>query len=181
MISVFLAFIDDESDQELFINLYSQYEKQMWLVARRILNDEFLAEDATHNAFCRIANNITTLRKLSEGAKRKYVLTAAKNAALDMIKKEQKATTVNLDSFYNLQDEKASNEIKNFGNENYIIQLLNQLPQKYLDVMYMHFVLEMTEKEIAQILDRKINAVRQQVLRGRKMFAELYEKEMNRK
>ncbi len=180
MLSLFLELIEEESDKELFTNLFLQYEKQMWFVANKILNDTHLSEDATQEAFKRVAINIKTLRNLNQDATRKYLLISAKNAALDIVKKERKIKTVNIEDFYDLQDEKASEEIACLGDDALAVQVIKQLPTKYSDVMYLHFVLNVPENEIARQLDRKINTVRQQVRRGRKMFIELYEREKNK-
>lgn len=177
MLSLFLALIDDLSDQELFINILDRYEKQMWYVANKVLNDTYYAEDAVQNSLLRISINIRTLRNLNDNQTRNYVLTAAKNAALDIIKKNNKLETVPIDLSLNLKNEIGSSEIDSYSNENYVIYILNKLPQKYRDVMYMHFVLGMSEQEVAKSLGITINNVRQQIYRGRKKFAELYKEE----
>lgn len=177
MLSLFLALIDDLSDQELFINILDRYEKQMWYVANKVLNDTHYAEDAVQNSLLRISINIRTLRNLNDNQTRNYVLTAAKNAALDIIKKNNKFETVPIDLSLNLKNEIGSSEIDSYSNENYVLHLLNKLPPKYRDVMYMHFVLGMSEKEVAKSLGISINTVRQQIHRGRKKFAELYKEE----
>lgn len=177
MLSLFLALIDDLSDQELFINILDRYEKQMWYVANKVLKDAHHAEDAVQNSLLRIAANIKTLRNLNDNQTRNYVLTAAKNAALDIIKKNNKFETVPIDLSLNLKNEIGSSEIDSYSNESYVIYILNKLPQKYRDVMYMHFVLGMPEKEVAKSLGITINNVRQQIHRGRKKFAELYKEE----
>lgn len=180
MLSLFLELIEEETDKELFTNLFLQYEKQMWFIANKVLNDVHLSEDATQEAFKRIAINIKTLRNLNQDARRKYLLIAAKNAAVDIIKKEQKLKTVDIDTLYDLQDNEASDEIASLGDDTLIIKVIKMLPQKYSDVMYLHFVLNLSEKEIARQLDMKTNTVSQQIKRGRKMFVELYEREKNK-
>lgn len=177
MLSLFLALIDDLSDQELFINILDRYEKQMWYVANKVLNDTHYAEDAVQNSLLRISINIRTLRNLNDNQTRNYVLTAAKNAALDIIKKNNKFEIVPIDLSLNLKNEIGASEIDSYSNENYVIYILNKLPQKYRDVMYMHFVLGMSEKEVAKSLGISLNTVRQQIHRGRKKFTELYKEE----
>ena len=49
-------------------------------------------------------------------------------------------------------------------------QIIEELPGIYSEVLYLHCVLELSEREIAQLLGISINAVRQRVHRGRKMF-----------
>lgn len=178
MLSILLDLIDEQCDKDLFEELYYKYQKQMWFVANEILNDKQRAEDATQNAFIRLAKHIKIFRTLDENATRKYFLTTAKNTAKDIAKKEQKLKTVNMDYLYDLYDGKSTDEIENLENGDLIIKTLSKLPQKYNDVMYMHFLSGVSETEISQALDIKINTVRQQIRRGRKMFKELYEKEI---
>ena len=180
MLSILLDLIDEQCDKELFEELYYRYQKQMWYVANEILKDKHRAEDATQNAFIRLAKHIKIFRTLDENSTRKYFLTTAKNAARDIAKKEQKLKTVNMDYLYNLYDGKSTNEIENLENDILLVTTLNKLPPKYNDVMHMHFVLGVGEKEIAQALNIKVNTVRQQIHRGRKMFKELYDKEASK-
>lgn len=179
MLSLFLALIDEESDKELFTRVYEQYQKQMYSVAYKILKDEQLSEDATHDVFIRIAINIKILRKVRVEAVRSYLLISARNAALDILKKRNKINTVNIDNFFSLQDVKASDAFDNLGEDKIIVSVLAQLPTTYTDVMYLRLVADLSDKEIAQYLNRNINTVRQQFKRGKKIFAELYEKEQN--
>lgn len=179
MLSLYLALIDDPSDKELFEKIYTEYEKQMLYVANEVLNDEHLAEDACQIAFTRIATHIKKLRVLDENKTKCYLFISAKNAALDIVKKRQREKTVDIDAFYNLYDKKAHDEIEHISDESYILEILNKLPDTYTDVMYLHFVVGMSENDVAQLLNRKINTIRQQVSRGRKKFIELYEKEQN--
>lgn len=180
MLTIILASIEAPSDKELFENIYNQYEKQMFYVANGVLRDEYLAEDACQIAFTRIAAHMDKLRNLDEKQTKSYLLISAKNAALDIVRKREKIKTIDINSLFNLQDINAIQEMESIGNENYIIQILKMLPETYTDVMYLRFVVGMSEKEIAHLLSRKINTVRQQVSRGRKMFIDLYEKEKNK-
>ncbi len=177
MLSIILASIEAPSDKELFEKIYNKYEKQMFYIANEVLKDEYLAEDACQIAFTRIAIHINKLHKLDENQTKSYLLISAKNAALDILRKREKFKTTDINTLFNLQDINATREIESVDNVNYIVQILKKLPQKYTDVMYLHFVIGMSEREVAQVLNRKINTVRQQISRGRKIFINLYEME----
>ncbi len=177
MISFLLALIDEESDKEFFIKLYSAYQKQMRFKAYDVLGDNNLAEDAVQNAFIGIAKNIKTVRALNEAYIRPYLLIAAKHAAIDIVKKS--TNEIAIGNFYDGYNADEIDEIAQCDERSYIFHILNKMPQKYRDVLYLLLVLKLTEKEISTVLNIKLNTVRQQVLRGRKMFAELYEKGLN--
>mgnify|MGYP003317950715 CR=1 FL=1 len=175
MLSIFLNLIDDISDKIFFEQIYENYQKQMFYIAFKILEDEQLAEDALQNTFLRMAINIKTLRKLNETEAKYYLYVSIKNAAIDLNKKLSKTKTVNIDDFYDLKDENSSVAVESHEDIDYIIDLIRKLPDKYSDVMYMRYVTGLTDKEISKTLNRKLNTVHQQATRGRQKFIELYE------
>lgn len=81
--------------------------------------------------------------------------------------------------FYDLKDESSSVAVESHEEIDYIVELIRKLPDKYSDVMYMRYVTGLTDKEISKALNRKLNTVHQQAVRGRQKFIELYEKEQN--
>lgn len=181
MLSIFLDLIDEQCDKDLFEELYNNYEKPMWYLAFLILNDYHRAEDATQDTFLKIAIHIKTLRNKPPQKVRNYLLTAVRNRAYDILKKEQKSKYASADFLDNMRDERTSNEIENLETDSLTIKILKQLSPKYTDVMFMYLVLGMKNKDIGKVLNRSTGTVTTQIFRGRKMFAELYEKEMNKK
>lgn len=55
---IYLMMIDGEEEKRKFVILYEKYRCLMLKVACNILQDNFLAEDAVHDAFMKIAGNI---------------------------------------------------------------------------------------------------------------------------
>lgn len=88
MLLLYTAMIDEKPDQLRFERIYHSYRKQMMLVADRILHNRDEAEDAVQNALLGIARNIKNVPQ-DERVERAYVLTAAKNAALLLLPKQQ--------------------------------------------------------------------------------------------
>ncbi|MBR5318831.1 MAG: hypothetical protein IKU46_04460, partial [Peptococcaceae bacterium] len=58
-LSCYLLLIDSIEDQNKFEYLYNTYKNTMYYFSKRILNDIQLSEDAVHEAFLRIARNIS--------------------------------------------------------------------------------------------------------------------------
>ena len=50
--------IDEEDDRRKFVVLYEKYRCLMMTVASSILIDNYLSEDAVHEAFIKVAKNI---------------------------------------------------------------------------------------------------------------------------
>ena len=90
MLMIYLAMVETPEEQSLFEQIYYTYRKQMFFVANSILDDEILAEDALQEAFLGIAKQIKLFRDMPENKVKAYVLTAAKNAAINICKQEQR-------------------------------------------------------------------------------------------
>lgn len=173
MIALYLALIDDEQDKIKFREIYEEYRKQMWYAADRILHDRFLAEDAVHDAFLGIARNFSRIRSFEPKTIRAYVITSARNAALMIARKHKTDSTIDIESLSGIKDAKADADINRIETIDFAVSVINRLPELYREVMYLRFVLELSEKEIALQLGRTQNTVCQQISRGRKMFIEI--------
>ncbi len=174
MLVYLLTLIEEESDKEFFTSLFENYKKQMHTSAKKVLKDDYLAEDAVQNAFVSVIKHLDKLRKMDEKAVKRYLLVSSKNSAIDLIKKE-----ICVDTVYETTEDLAKDEIYSVTEQAFIDYILNELPTKYRDIMYYHFILGIPEMEISQMLEMNINTVRQQVSRGRKKFIENYKKEMS--
>lgn len=177
MLILNLTFLDDKNDAELFERIYHSYRKQMFFVANSLLHNEQDAEDAVHEVFFNIAvRHIATVRKIcDEAALRSYLLKAAKNTALDFIRKKEKRnisleTLSELSVSSDLSDRDFTEKICAEAEYEQVIQQIGSLDEKYRDVLYYRFVLELNYKEIAAILGLSVNTVKKQLVRGKKIL-----------
>lgn len=173
---IYLALIDDEQDKIKFADIYNTYNKQMWFAANEILKDSHLAEDAVHDAFWGIAKNFSKIRSRELSEVKAYVITAARHSALKYIKKAENIEAVDFQENYSFYDQISEDNLKKIEAVLFATQIIEELPGIYSEVLYLHCVLELSEREIAQLLGISINAVRQRVHRGRKMFLEQMKK-----
>lgn len=173
MVSIFLTLIDDENDKIKFSQIYDEYKKQMWYAANEILNDRFLAEDAVHDAFLGIAKNFSRIRSFEPKSIRAYVITSARNSALMIARKDKISGVLDIDSLGNISDDAAIDAINRLDTLSFAVSIIESMPEIYSEVMYMRFVLDLSEKEISLQLGRNINTVRQQISRGRKLFIKI--------
>lgn len=179
MLVLFLDLIDDPDDQQLFINIYEEYETALFKYAYSLLKDYHRSEDVLQDVFLKVARNIKVLHGQENKKIKNYLYIAIRRKVIDIIKKEEKLQVATVDFLNNMKDERTSKEIDNLATKDIVIKVLNQMPYKYKDVLYLHLVVGFEEKEIADSLDIKINTIRQQIRRGRIMFAEIYERELN--
>ena len=178
---VFLAFIDDEEERTLFERLYNSYRKQMHAVARSVLKNDMDSEDAVHDAFLKLAKkHMPTVSRIEdERDRRNYLLTMTKNIALNMIR--DKKRVVDTDGFefgaftgcrQDLDDDAFFDMICNNIECGKFYTALNGMKQTYKETLYYHFVLEMTIPQTAKVLGLSVPAIKQRLVRGKKILLE---------
>lgn len=184
MLALYLAYLDDDNDKELFEEIFNSYKKQMVILAESLLKNEDDAEDVVGDVFLRIAQkNWDIVRGIkNETDLRNYLLKATKNTSLNMIKAKKK-DNISLDtvSEYNINDiEELSDNtflemICNKFEYNKIIEAIQSLDTKYRDVLYYHFVLDLTVPQTAKSLNQTLTTTKKQLVRGKKILLSLLE------
>jgi RNA polymerase sigma-70 factor (ECF subfamily) len=170
MLSLCLALIDTQEDKTLFEKIYYRYRKQMYYVSYKILNDDHLAEDALQDAFIGIATHITKFRNMSQEKARVYVLTAAKNAAINVYNRESKIreNVVSLETMDFVLVNDSFEQIEQADIVLFLLKIIESLPQIYRDVLMLHYVQDMNCAEIAITIGKSHAATRQILVRARK-------------
>lgn len=180
MIAAFLSVIETEEEISLFECIYYTYSKQMNFVAIGILHDEMLAEDAVQEAFWGVAKQTHLFEGMTERERRAYVLTSAKNAAINLYKKEQKAKQLcrhyTDDNQTTVEDEVINRQMQTDVRRalNSAISTLSDFQQ---DIMMLRYAHDLNCNQIAITLGRKPATVRKELSRARKTFKKACEKE----
>ncbi len=172
MLLFYTLLIEEDDDKIKFEKIYTLYRKKMWYAANSVLSDAYLAEDAVHNAFMGIAKNIKKIEDTESKKTLSYVITASKNAAIDILRKSKGITETDIDELYDVSDKESSSFDRALETEDFIEKTLAAMPAVYRDVLYLLLVEQMSEKEIAELLGRKQGTVHQQVRRGRMILKE---------
>ena len=171
MLMLYFALIDSEADQLRFSDIYSNYQKQMLLVAKRILHSDEDAEDAVQIAFLGIAQRI-------KSRLRAYVLTAAKNAALSLLpQKKRQDNMLDIDELPIASDEDLFVKVMQSQDYDTLLRAARMLPAPYREVLLIICVEGQTVAASAAILHRKPGTVRQQLNRGKKLLIDFCRKE----
>ena len=172
MLTLYTLLIEEDDDKVKFEKIYTLYRKKMWYAANSVLSDEYLAEDAVHNAFIGIAKNIKKIADAESPKSLSYAVTASKNCAIDLLKKNRNAPEENIDELFDVGDKESSSFYQTLETEDLIVNALAAMPAVYRDVLYLLTVEQMSEKEIARLLGRRPGTVHQQVRRGRTILKE---------
>lgn len=168
---IYLAMIDDPSDQEKFLKILEQYETPMFNRAMRILNNESDAEDAVQDALFSIANNIRGVPTPDSDDARKFISTILINKAIDIYRKNKQNYTIPIDEVvtYDLDVHDKTSVVDE------IMEYILKLPEKYRTPMILKYENEYSCREIANILDESYTNVRKLLERGRKRVNKMYE------
>ena len=154
-----------------FDELFSAYHRQMLFVALGILENQADAEDAVQNALLKLYRLRHSIPE-DPRVRRAYVLTAAKHAALDLKDREKKS--VSIDDLVLPGKEDTFEEITASEDYDRLLRAINELPDRYREVLMLRYVQELRVQEMAQLLDRKEWAVRKQLARGKALLQKLY-------
>lgn len=156
MLALYLAYLDDESDKKLFEEIYLSHRKQMVILAITILGSEDDAQDAVGDVFLRMAQkNWDTVKQIKNNTDlRNYLLKATKNTALNKIKATKK-DNVSLDTVIefdisgidNLTDNSFLDTVCTKFDYEKVLHAIGSLSEKYRDVLYCHFIMEITAQE----------------------------------
>ena len=171
MLLFYLSMLETPEEKQRFAAIYEANRKLMFSVAKGILHDDFLAEDAVSEAFMKAISQFKTFHEISSNQTRKYLVVIVRNAAIDMYNRRRKVVEVSFGDSY-----ETDHEQENVGAQleyNELLKLTDQLPDIYKEVLYLAYILQLSTNEIADSLGITTNAVKQRLLRARQKMREV--------
>ncbi len=181
MLAFYLSLLDTESEKETFTALYRHYEGAMYHVAYDIVRDQYLAEDAVHNAFIKLTRYLPKISDVTCHKTRALTVIIVKNAAIDLYRKRAEHHEVFEDALSPEREDTDDLPLDKVIEAEYLEQLTNGLKQlnpDHLDIFTLRFLHGYSGDEIADILSISPGAARQRVSRAKKAVIKLLE-EMN--
>ena len=176
---IFLSLIEDENNQNKFIEIYEKYKDLVFAICIKITKNYHLAEDATQITFFRIARYIEKISGLDEMKQKAYISKIAKSAGIKVSKKEKCFFSYDIGKQYSLpKDDNVQEEYITKDEYNHIIHFILNMDEKYRDVLILSYVVGLSTKEIAGALDKPIGTVQTQLKRGKELVKEKF-KELN--
>lgn len=180
MLTLYLNLINDEDERRKFEKIYYTYRKQMLYLARSIVKEPADAEDVVHDVFMNIASKHMDIlgRIQSDTDLRNYLLKATKNTALNLIKRHKKQavpidTVAEADNNIVLTDESFLEKIYLKIEYENLVNAIKNLDEKYRDVLYYHFIMELSVPDVAKLLQKKTPTIKKQLVRGKAALLKL--------
>lgn len=173
MLEIFLLILEEEGEKKRFQDLYELYLYKLLFIARRILRDEKLAEDAVQDTFLYLAMNFHKVDEEFQSPRfRRYIYLTVKHRALNIIRKRKMEISVIEDSI--IYEIGSYDHVENLviTNEEYkraLTAILNLAP-KYRECLEFYVAYELTIKEIAILLGEKYETIKKRIERGKKLL-----------
>lgn len=142
---IYLQMIETPEDKTKFETLYSEYKEWMGTIAFSILHNKQDAEDAVHNAFVKIAENIKKVDDPLSKKTRSYIVTIIETKSIDIYRNKQRHPEIPLSE-------------GNFGihfdytNCGDLAKCIAQLPQQQRAVLALKYRHGYNNREIAKLL-----------------------------
>ena len=175
-----LALLDAKDESDKLIRLYDRYKYFMWYIAKGVLKDDYLAEDAVHEAFITLMHHINKIDE-SEDVKTKSFLSAVvKCRAIDILRKRNKTDMISMEDM----EEQISDEqevLEQYISEDGYQQLLlcvSKLDEKYRIVFELKYIHGLSDRQAADIIGISDKAVNVRMFRARRKLQELIRKEL---
>lgn len=165
--------IADETDRAFMERLYSAYRAPMYRKALSIVRNHHDAEDAVEAAVLRLIDKIELLRGCGRVSLRSYVLSAAKNAAIDLLRRSNRAPMYTFDDaearMNAIPDRiEADDELLRAADVAAMADALSRLPDRERELLRMKYYEELDDAEIGRILGLGRDSVRPCLTRARR-------------
>ena len=179
MLSILLT-LHEEADRDKLRRLYDSYHKAMLRLARAKLkrggndNATYDAEDVVQNAWCRIVKHASEIDlSREERVTKSYLLTIVSNECARFM--SQRRVDEPLEQDVETEDFVERIEVR----ERYraVVDAIKRLDDKYSNALYLHYVMEKSVKEVADLLGVPEKTVYTRLERGKKKLLEILGKE----
>ena len=183
MIACIISAIENENDREFMKRLYLNYYSLMYKKARSILPSGYDAEDAVESAILRLIDRIEALKNCSKVSLRAYLLSCARNAAIDQLRRRKKDYSfddVNEQLERISDDTPVDSALIRTEQIQSVVRALKTLPDRERELLKMKYFNEMNDQEIADLLGISRDNLRTRLNRARrKLVASISEVENN--
>ncbi len=174
MISIILSTVDlDEDSKSKFEKIYNKYCNILFGYAIKILSNPADAEDVLQETFIKVAKNIKNIREIDDRETNSYLAVILKNTAYDFLRKKSKCTEIDIDSIKEIPDDDFIESLASRIRYEKLVEGIKNIPSPYSEVLYMHYVRDLSVKQTAHILERKSETVKIQLVRGKRILTQM--------
>jgi RNA polymerase sigma-70 factor (ECF subfamily) len=172
---LFLSMLDTPEEQSKFTRLYETYRYLMYYVAKDILKDKDLAEDAVQEAFLTLTRHMGQVGTVDSPKTKRFLVTIVKSRAIDLLRRRR-------GEFVEYEDALGDDAVDDVSEtyllrEDYdrIVDGIRRLNENYRTVLECRYLHELSEQETAELLGISIKTVSVRSCRGKQKLREMLE------
>lgn len=167
---LYLQLLPSPSDKDKFEQLYTLYRGLMFYVARRILPGEADAEDAVHQAFVSIIENLKKISEVRCPKTRSYVVIITERKAIDILRSRSRLSP---EAF----EERTYGVELPLPGDGGLADAMSRLSAAYRQALLLRYYHGYTVREMAPMLGRKPGAVQKLLTRAKAALRKKLEQE----
>lgn len=172
----FLMVIEDESIRNKLEELYVLYHKEMFYVAKSILNDYHEAEDAVQDTILKISSQLEKISEVKCNKTRAYLVIIVRNISINIYRQKKNRSSISIDDIIEtIPDADTNTELHMISLEKAedIAKVLAKLDSSYADILALKYFYEYSNTEIAELIHLTEGNVRVKLHRARKALKKL--------
>jgi RNA polymerase sigma factor (sigma-70 family) len=156
-------------DVEAFAQMYNVVSKSLYYYALKMTRNEHDAKDVVQETMIEVYKHLGELK--NPGALKAYVNSVAYRRSINLINKNKRQQSDDIDDFIDLSVEEDEFLPQSYAESKerreYIIRLVDELPDAQKTVVLLYYYNQLSSKEIADMLDIEDGAVRARLNRAR--------------
>lgn len=167
-----------KGDQVAFTSLLDLYWNEVYRFMLKRTQNETDAEDIAIETFAKAFDRITTYN--SDYAFNTWLISIAKNAHIDMLRKKKSSLFVDINEkeekqVYNIADDSLSAEDELIQEQNLsrLLECIKKMKPQYQEVIQLRYFQELSYQEIADQLQEPLNNIKVKLLRAKKLLSEI--------
>ena len=152
-----------QGNEEALSTLISRHKSRIFTTIYLIVKDRFVAEDILQDVFIKTIRLINEDKYNEQGKFLPWILRVAHNQSIDHFRKNKRNPKITLadgsDIFNCLKFSEDFTESETLSKESkiYLQKIINELPEKQKQVLFMRHYMEISFKEIAEATNVSIN------------------------
>jgi len=161
----------NSSDYSIIVN---RYKNKAFSMLKRMLKNEFDAEEVLQDCFLKAYNSLNTFKGDSKFSTWFYRIVY--NSALTKLSSQKRKTLeemTSLEDHFNLETEYRADEIEKIDLNQLIQETITKLPERYSAIITMFYLNEMSIEEISDVMGMSISNVKVMLHRSRNALRDL--------
>ena len=182
LIPAAILAIENESDREYMEQLFRTYKNLMFSEALKYFSYGSLEGDVVNDTLIKLINKLQLLKTLDKRALVSYIVISVRNTAIDYLRKESRTV------YENYEDTAASAHTDFQETENAVLSKIEieefyrvwpELDEKTRSILECKYFLDMSDSEIAELLEIKQESVRMSLTRARRAAFKKLNEQLN--